>query len=316
MLVQIGKIDIKVDDIVKSFKDNNYRNKANFKVEKNKIGFYVQGTYQLVDIDKCYLMQNEINEALSVIKTYLKENDNEVKNIVIKYGNALDEILIDITSSSDKDIKILNYLTVNVKNISTVIFNGKTVYGAGYIKQVSNGLMFNCSSKSFFQVNSMQAEKLYSLAIELSNLNKDDVVLDLYSGTGTIASIISGYVKKVIGIEINSDAVLDAKENLKINNINNVSFICGDAAKEISKIKEKIDVIFIDPPRSGIKRDAVAIMKKINPKKIVYISCNPVTMARDLNYLSDMYDVAKVIPVDMFPNTAHVETICLLKNNN
>ena len=172
--------------------------------------------------------------------------------------------------------------------------------------------MFNVSAKSFFQVNVTQAEKLYDTAIKMAKLDKNDVVLDLYCGTGTITSVVSPHVKKVIGIEIVEDAVLDARENLKVNNINNVKFICGDAAKEISKIKDKIDVIIVDPPRKGIDRKAIAIMKKIHPKKIVYISCNPVTMARDLSYLTDLYDVKKVTPVDMFPNTSHVECVCLL----
>ena len=312
-LKKIGKIDVKVEDVIESFKNNNYRNKASFKVENDKIGFYVKDTYQLVDIDNCLLLEKEINNALTVIRTYLKENNNHIKNVVIRCGNALGEVLIDITSSNNKDVKILDYLTYNISNLKTVLFNGKVVYGNGYIKQVCNSLMFNCSSNSFFQVNSMQAEKLYNLALELSKLDKDDIALDLYSGTGTISSIISSCVKKVIAIEINEIAVLDAKENIKINGINNVNFICGDAAKEISKIKENVDVIFIDPPRSGVLRSAIAVIKKINPKKIIYISCNPVTMARDLNYLSDMYKVKKVVPVDMFPNTAHVECVCLLE---
>ena len=172
--------------------------------------------------------------------------------------------------------------------------------------------MFNVSAKSFFQVNSNGAEKLYDTAIKLAGLDKKDVVLDLYCGTGTITSIVASHVKKVIGIEIVEDAIIDAKENLKINNINNVRFICGDAAKEITKIKEKVDVIFVDPPRKGVDRKAIAVMKKLLPKKIVYISCNPVTMARDLSYLNDLYNVKKVVPVDMFPNTAHVECVTLL----
>ena len=173
--------------------------------------------------------------------------------------------------------------------------------------------MFDVSSKSFFQVNSMQAEKLYDTAIKSAKLSKNDVALDLYCGTGTITMIVSKYVKKVIGIEIVEDAIRNAKQNMNINNINNVNFICGDATKEISKIKEKIDVIFVDPPRKGMDRKAISIMKKINPKKIIYISCNPVTMARDISYLTDLYDVKKVIPFDMFPNTAHVECVCVME---
>ncbi len=312
-LKKIGKIDTEVDDILPSFKDDNYRNKVSFKVEDNRIGFYGEGTYQLIDIDYCLLAQNEINDALTVIRNYLKENNNEIKSITIKFGNAMNELLIDIYSLNNKDIEILNYLTTNIKNLKTVVYNDKIVYGTGYIKEISNGLMFNVSSKSFFQVNGTQAEKLYETAINLAKLNKNDVVLDLYCGTGTITSIVAGHAKKVIGIEIVEDAIIDAKENLKINNINNVQFICGDAAKEITKIKEKIDVIFVDPPRKGVDRKAIAVMKKLLPKKIIYISCNPVTMARDLSYLNDLYNVKKVVPVDMFPNTAHVECVCVLK---
>lgn len=313
-LKKIGKLDVKVEDTLPSFKEDNYRNKVSFKVEDNRIGFYGEGTYQLIDIDYCLLAQNEINDALTVIRNYLKENNNEIKSITIKFGNAMNELLIDIYSLNDKDIEIIDYLTTNIKNLKTVIYNDKIVYGTGYIKEISNGLMFNVSSKSFFQVNGTQAEKLYETAINLAKLNKSDVVLDLYCGTGTITSIVAGHAKKVIGIEIVEDAIIDAKENLKINNINNVQFICGDAAKEITKIKENVDVIFVDPPRKGVDRKAIAVMKKLLPKKIVYISCNPVTMARDLSYLSDLYEVKKVMPVDMFPNTAHIECVALLKN--
>lgn len=313
---KIGKINIKVEEIIPSFKNENYRNKASFKVEENRIGFYGSGTYQLVDIDYCRLLEEEINNALSVIRKYLKENKNDIKEVTIKHGNAMNELLIDIYSTNKEDEKIKNYLVLNLVNLKTLVFNGKIVYGNGYISQISNGLMFNCSADSFFQVNGVTAEKLYETAIKEAKLSKNDVVLDLYSGTGTISSIVSSYVKKVIGIEIVEDAVLDANCNIRINNISNVKFICGDAAKEISKIKKQIDVIFVDPPRKGINRDAIAIMKKLSPKKIIYISCNPVTMARDLSYLSNMYDVKKIIPVDMFPKTNHVECVCVLERKN
>lgn len=312
-LKKIGKIDTKVDDVLSSPKENNYRNKASFKVEKDRIGFYGEGTYQLVDIENCLLLEKEINNVLNVIRKYLSLYENEITTITIKYGNALKDVLVDIYSNSDDDINILSYLDSNISNLKTLIFNEKVVYGNGYIKQISNGLMFNCSSKSFFQVNSTQAEKLYDEAIKMAKISKEDTVLDLYCGTGTITSIIAGYAKKVIGVEIVEDAILDAKENLKTNNINNVKFICGDAAKEIIKIKENIDIIFVDPPRKGIDRKAISIMKNIKPKKIVYISCNPVTMARDLSYLNDMYEIKRVLPVDMFPNTNHVECISLLE---
>ena len=309
---RIGKLDIKVNDVVSSFRDDNYRNKASFKVENNKIGFYSEGTYQLVDIKECKLMKKEINDSLYYIRKYLEENKNEIKNVTVKYGNAMNEILIDIYSVNESDINICDFLINNLPSLKTIIFNDKIVYQNGYISQIINGLMFNCSAKSFFQVNDMQAEKLYNLAIKSANLKESDTVLDLYCGTGTISCIVSSHVKKVIGVEIVEDAVRDAKCNLMINNINNVKFIVGDAAKKVSKIKEKVYVIFVDPPRSGMDRKMISIIKNIKAKKIVYISCNPVTMARDLNYLSDTYITSEVTPVDMFPNTAHVECVCLL----
>ena len=289
-LKRIGKIDKKVEDVIPSFKNDNYRNKISLKVEDDKIGFYGEGTYQLIDIDNCLLAVGEINEAIKVIRTYIKGFKNKIKTVTIKYGNAMDDILIDI--------------------------NDKVIFGTGYIKEISNGLMFNCSSKSFFQVNGMQAEKMYDEAIKLAKLKKDDMVLDLYCGTGTIGMILSSHVKKVIGVEIVEDAIINARENLRINDINNESFICGDASKVVSKIKEKIDVLFVDPPRAGVDRKAIAIIKKMMSRKIVYISCNPVTMARDLSYLNDMYDIKKIVPFDMFPNTSHVECVCILERKS
>lgn len=312
-LKRIGKIDIKVDDIVKCNKTDNYRNKASFKVEDNKIGFYREGTYQLIDINSCLLLDDEINNALKIIRRYLDYNINNIKNITIKKGNINNDLLIDIYSIDNKDKLIAQYLSSNIKNLSSVIFNDKIIYGDGYLKQMTCNLIFNCSSKSFYQVNNEQTEKLYNLAIKKAKLKKEDVALDLYCGTGTITNIIAKHVKKVIGIEIVRDAIFDANNNSKLNGIANTKFICGDASKEILKIKEDIDIIFLDPPRSGVDKKAIGIIKRINPKKIIYISCNPVTMARDLGYLNDLYDIKSVTPVDMFPNTSHVETICVLE---
>ncbi len=311
-LKRIGKIDIEVEKCVPSFKNDNYRNKASFKVENDRIGFYKEATYQLTDIKECLLVENEINDCLKEVRNYIKNNKNKINSITIKYGNARGKLLIDIYSLDEEDIKIVDFLIDRVPYLKTAVFNDKVIYGKGYIEEISNGLMFDVSSKSFFQVNSMQAEKLYDTAIKSAKLSKNDAALDLYCGTGTITMIVSKYVKKVIGIEIVEDAIINAKQNMNINNINNINFICGDATKEISKIKEKIDVIFVDPPRKGMDRKAISIMKKINPKKIIYISCNPVTMARDISYLTDLYDVKKVIPFDMFPNTSHVECVSVL----
>ena len=175
-LKKIGKIKTSVDDVIPSPKNDNYRNKASFKLEKDKIGFYSSGSYQLVDIENCKLLEDDINDCLYVIRNYLKENGNHcIKEITIKRGNALGELLVNVYSLDDSDIGIVNYLRKNAKNIKTIIYNERIVLGDGYIGQIINGYMFNCSYNSFFQVNSMQTEKLYSIAVKLAKLNKNDV---------------------------------------------------------------------------------------------------------------------------------------------
>ena len=312
-LEKFGKLDIDVEDVIPSVREENYRNKASFKVEDDKIGFYEEGTYRLINIRECMLCNEEINRAFRIIKRYIEFNINDIKDITIKHGNLYNELLVDIRSTSNSDVKIVDYLINNISNVKTIVFNDKLVYGNGYIREIIDGLVFNVSSKSFFQVNDSTVKTLYETAIKLAKLKKKDIVLDLYSGTGTIASLVSKHVKEVIGIEIVEDAVKDAKENFINNHINNVKMICSDVSKEIINIQDYINVIFIDPPRKGIDRKTIAVMKKIGPEKIIYISCNPVTMARDLSYLNDMYDVKKVVPIDMFPNTEHVECVCVLE---
>ena len=167
------------------------------------------------------------------------------------------------------------------------------------------------SPDSFFQVNTLQAEKLYSKVKEyLGNSNN---VLDLYCGTGTIGIYVSDITQSVLGIEINKYAVKDANENKKINNINNIEFICGDSEKVPYKINRKFDSVIVDPPRSGLGEKVVQQLLKINPKKIVYVSCDPITLARDINYLSSNYELVNISLVDMFPNTHHIECVTLLE---
>ena len=174
------------------------------------------------------------------------------------------------------------------------------------------GLTFKISKEAFFQVNKYMTEKLYDLALNYLKPDKTKTVLDLYCGTGTISLILSKHFKKVIGIELNKEAIDCAQENKKINKINNVNFICGDASKEIKKVQDKIDYIIVDPPRSGLTKEGIGHILKLNPKKVVYISCDPITLARDLNLLKEYYDIKEVTPVDMFPNTYHVENVAVL----
>ena len=177
------------------------------------------------------------------------------------------------------------------------------------------GVKFKISSKSFYQVNPVQTEILYSKAIDLAELSKNDRVLDTYCGIGTIGLIASKKAREVIGVEIVKDAIKDAKNNAAANNITNAHFVLADASDfmvDLAKTSEKMDVVFVDPPRKGCDEKFLTSIMKLAPKKIVYISCNPSTLARDLYTLKEKYDIKEIQPVDMFPHTYHVETVALL----
>lgn len=307
---KIGKTNINTEDIIPSFQEDNYRNKAIFKVEKDKIGFYEQNSYFLVDISYCKLLNDKINNILLLIREYLKEHkNNKTYEITVRHTVANDEILVNILSKNE-ETEFINYLK-GIKNIKSISLNNKLVYGDKYISEVLNNLMFKYSAKSFFQVNTRQAENIYKYLLEL-DLNENNIVLDLYSGVGTIASIISRKVKHVYGIEIEEEAVEAANNNLKINNINNVTYILGNA-DSLNNIKDKIDVVILDPPRGGSNKKTLDNIIKLIPNRIIYISCNPVTLARDINYINNKYEVKSIKAFDMFPNTSHVETVCLLQ---
>ena len=187
--------------------------------------------------------------------------------------------------------------------------------GKGFIEDSLLGVRFQISSKSFYQVNPVQTEKLYSEAIKKAELTGNEKILDAYCGIGTIGLIASKHAKEVTSVEIVEDAIRDAKKNARLNNITNVNFFVGDASDFIvneANNKKQYDVIFIDPPRKGSDERFLTSVKKLLPKRVVYVSCDPATLARDIKFLSDKYEVKSVTPVDMFPNTYHVECVCLL----
>ena len=184
-------------------------------------------------------------------------------------------------------------------------------------KIIFGGYLFNISANSFYQVNPIQTEKLYGLAIKNAKINKSDIVFDLYCGIGTIGIFASKYAKKVYGIEIIEDAIANAKDNAKINKINNIEFIAGDVECTLSRLMEKenchADIVFVDPPRKGLDEITISNLLKINSKKIIYISCNPATLMRDLSKMQDKYYIDSITPVDLFPFTSHVECVAVVR---
>lgn len=294
ILYKFGGINLCIEEILYD-KEKGYRNKVTLKVQ-NKVGYYGNKSNKFIGINRCELVSEKINELISILNN---QDLSNVKSITIKDFNSC-MVVID----GKMDISSL------VDLASVIYMNGQLVKGTPYVETVLNDLKFMVSKDSFFQVNKFLTEKLYETAINYLEPSKNETVLDLYSGTGTISLLISKYFKKVIGIEINKEAVLCAKMNKEINNIDNVDFICGDASLEIKNIKA--DKLVVDPPRSGLTKEGIEDILKMNPKVMVYISCDPITLARDLKLLNSNYDVISVTPVDMFPNTYHVESVVKL----
>ena len=301
-------IKIKINNIVAC--DNNlyYRNKTTFQV-KNDIGFFKEKTNTLIPVDKCYISDTKINDIYKDIKDNIDLTN--VKQVIIRTTkNTLESMVIFKTSNYIDNKKIIDILK---NKVDSIYINDELIYGKGKIIENLCNKNFYISPSSFFQVNTLQAEKLYNKAIAYADIKKEDTVLDLYCGTGTIGIVASDKAKKVIGIELNKEAIKDANENKKLNNINNIEFYAGDVGKILNKNNYKPDIIIVDPPRAGLDSLALAQILNIRPKKLVYVSCDLMTLARDLKLLSNDYDILELTPVDMFPYTAHVESVCALK---
>lgn len=301
-LRHISNINIEDINIIYD-KEFNYRNHIILSVNKNNIGFYKNHSNTIVDIDECLISNEKINNTLKDIRKFInKYIDNNIDRISIKGYN---EILVNIESSNFKLIdEFKNYVKCD-----SLYVNNNFVSG---LKEVTINLgkyKYKVSSQSFFQKNTDMTIKLYDYIKTL--VNKDENILDLYCGSGGIGIYISENAKSILGIEIIEDAVLNAKENAKINNINNINFKSGKVEYNLDDIKD-IDTVIVDPPRVGLNKKAIDDILKINPKRIIYVSCNSTTLARDLNYLKDMYELEEIKLFDLFPNTHHIESVCVL----
>ncbi len=301
-----NEIDIK-PNIIKSDNRYGYRNKITLQVSNGIIGLYEEDSNKIVDVDKCLLVSDKLNEIIDIIKKNI--NVNRCNKIVIRdtyYG-----IMIIFYGSVNND-EVIKYLGKKVVSIYTYDNKYKCIYGEKYLYEMIGEYKYRISPDSFFQVNSRTVNKLYNKVVEYAIKNeKKDNLVDLYCGTGTIGIYLSKYFNNIIGIELNKQAVEDAKENAKINSVNNIEFYAGDVGKIIND-QIKADVIVVDPPRSGLDKRTKDILLKIKANKIVYVSCNPLTLARDIKELDNGYELGDITLVDMFPNTHHVESVCVL----
>ena len=325
-----------------------YRNKLQYPVGLNKagepvIGVYANRTHEIIPVNNCLIQNEKANQVAKYVIDALKEYNisvyNEktgeglVRHIMVKIGFRTGDIMVTIVINGDKlpyakdiasdlqgachDISSV-ILNINKKN-TNVILGDKNIdiLGKGYITDRLGDYLFKISPLSFYQVNPVQAEALYNIAIENAEITKDDVVFDLYCGIGTISLFASKYAYKVYGIEIVEQAIEDAKWNAEFNKVNNVEFIAGDTEKVLTDLidNKKIipDVVIVDPPRRGLDNTTVKNILKIKPKKVIYISCNPATLMRDLSLMEDIYEVKMIQPVDMFCFSSHIENIAILK---
>ena len=356
---------IKVEQTVGMEKPFYYRNKAIYPISQDKkVGIYASRSHNVVPIKKCKIQTIQSQE----IAKYIIENWEDtiydektgkglLRNIMIRESFTTGEVMCVLVQNGTENLRInakspnLEYnlinsslinnlvkkfskiktivINVNKKNTNVVLSSDNiVVYGSGYITDVLGGYKFRISPNSFYQVNPIQTEKIYKMAIEKANLNENDVMCDLYCGIGTIGIFASKYVKKVYGIEIVPQAIMDAKENAKINNIKNIEFIEGNVENAFDKLlnnkngkneisnNDKPNAVIVDPPRKGLDSTTIQNLKKLKLEKLVYVSCNPATLVRDLKALSEVYEIKEAIPIDNFCFSSHVETIATLKLKN
>ena len=322
-----------------------YRNKAQYPVASRKgrvyAGFFRAGTHDVVENSRCLILPEQTDRVKDAVIAYANEyrvsaydetaHTGLLRHIYVRRGAVSGQILLCLAVNGRKlphvpELiqrleKIPGFttlvLSVNTKKGNAVLGEEFiTLYGPGYIEDTLCGLNFRLSPRSFYQVNHTQAQRLYQAAIELADISADDLVLDLYCGVGTITLAMAGAAGRVMGVEVIPQAVEDARDNAKRNGIENAEFFCADAGAAALKLEAegiRPDVITVDPPRKGLNADAIEAITRMSPKRLVYISCDPATLARDVSLLKDRgFRVEKALAADLFPRCAHVETVCLL----
>lgn len=340
----------RVEEIIGMNDPYHYRNKAQYAFGTERGGRTVAGVYQssshrIVDIDSCMITDPRADAIAVTIKSLIKSfklkpyNEDTkqgfLRHILVKTAFKSGEVMVVLVTGTPvfpSKRSFVNALVGRHPEITTVIQNinnrstsmvlgahSEVLYGDGKITEELCGFKFRISPKAFYQINPAGTEILYNKALEFADFNGNEDIIDAYCGTGTIGIMASRYVKSVIGVEINKDAVSDAKENAKLNGIENIKFFTADAGKfmtELAANGKKIDAVIMDPARIGSDIPFLSSLVRLAPKKVIYISCNPETLARDLTYLSkNGYKIRRIQPVDMFPNTDHVECVVMMSRN-
>ncbi len=324
-----------------------YRNKAQLPVATDKngrvcVGFFAPRSHRVIPLEKCNLQSEVFNHAIRVfcewansfnMSTYDEQKHSGIlRHLYLRYAQKTNELMVCIVANADElrhEKQLVKMLADNLPQLKTVVLNVnkektnvitgrscRVLYGDGCITDELCGLMFGISPLSFYQVNRNQAERLYRLAAEYADLKPDETLIDMYCGAGTIGLTMASGVKRLIGVEIIPQAVDDAIKNAQLNNISNAEFICADASSAASALAErniKPDCIIVDPPRKGCDSKLIKIISDMNPSRIVYVSCDPATLARDIKLFGEEhYAVRRITPVDLFPGTIHVECVVLM----
>ncbi len=327
-----------------------YRNKSHFTFSENgpgKVtsGLYQEGSHKVVPIENCLVQPPNVdaiaNTLRQLVKSFRLEVYNEdsqrglVRHVLVRQGFVTGEIMVVIVVAKMQVPSKRNFLNALLKahpEIKTVLLNQNNqrtsmvlgqnfecLYGPGFIREITNGLTFEIGPSTFYQINPRQTEQLFKLAIEKADLKGHEVVIDAYCGVGTLGLFASKYAKQVFGVESNRESVMAAQKNAKLNSISNVKFIASDAGqwmRQCADAQRKIDVVIMDPPRSGADQVFLSSLVHLMPQKIIYVSCNVETQARDIKYLAEHgYKILMMQPVDMFPQSFHIENICLLERS-
>ena len=351
LLERVGKVqDYVMEPIIGMEEPWYYRNKAQFPVGKTKegeivTGFYAGRTHSIIPVEECFIQHSLNQELMAIVRQWMQAYDvqpyNEashtglVRHIFTRIGKYTGEVMVCLVINGKKipkeaelveclkKVPGMTSICLNINREKTNVILGSTVkclWGQPYITDKIGDIAYRISPLSFFQVNPIQTQKLYSTALEYAGLTGNETVWDLYCGIGTISLFLAKSAKKVYGVEIVPEAIADAKENAQLNGIENAEFFVGKAEEVLPEQYEKngvyADVIVVDPPRKGCDEKLLQCMVQMAPKRIVYVSCDPATLARDLGFLeANGYKVEKVRCTDMFPHSTHVETVCLLSRN-